>query len=97
MDAKLRHLQRIQRSDVWSNGPAPEILIVADAYQKQLSNPRFYTIEWGGTEKYPLVARFTRFDFQQQVGDEYVIMWRDAPRHRLGVISGDEYILMFSD
>ena len=50
-----------------------------------------------GDDDKQLPAGFTHFEFEQIMGHEYVIMWRDEPRDRVGTIGADELVLMFSD
>jgi hypothetical protein len=73
-----------------------EIMTAAEAYATQAPGRRFYTIAWWGDDKKVMPAGFTRFDFQQVVGDDYVIIWRDEPRDRVGTIPSEELVLVFS-
>lgn len=72
-------------------------MTAAEAYNTQAPNRRFYTVAWWSDEEKPLPAGFTRFDFEQVMGNEYVIMWRTEPRDRVGTLSADELVLMFID
>ncbi|MEO8611419.1 MAG: hypothetical protein ABI690_26210 [Chloroflexota bacterium] len=75
----------------------PEIMTAAEAYNAQTPDRRFYTVAWWGNDKRPLPAGFTRFDFEQVMGSEYVVMWRTEPHDRVGTIPADELVLVFSD
>jgi hypothetical protein len=97
MTTKREELQYLQRQNNWLNGRVPEIMTVAEAYGAQAPDRRFYTVAWWGDEEKPLPAGFTRFDFEQVMGHEYVIFWRDEPRDRVGTLPADELVLMFTD
>lgn len=97
MNTKREGLEYIQRQNNWLNGRVPEIMTAAEAYAAQAPDRRFYTVAWWGDEAKQLPAGFTRFDFQQVTSHEYVIIWRDEPRDRVGTIPADELVLMFTD
>lgn len=97
MNTKREELEHLQRQNKWLNGRIPEIMTVFEAYASQAPSRRFYTVAWWGDDEKPLPAGFTRFDFEQVMGNEYVIMWRDEPRDRVGTLPADELVLMFSD
>lgn len=97
MNTKLEALEWLQQNSKWLNDRVPTIMTVAEAYIAQAPDRRFCTVAWWGDEEKPLPAGFTRFDFEQVMGNEYVIMWRDEPRDRVGTLPADELVLMFSD
>ena len=96
MATKLEALQEFQRGK-WMNDNIPEIMTVAEAYAAQGPSRRFCTVAWWGDEERWLPAGLTRFDFEHQLGNEFVIMWRDEPQDRVGTLPADELVLMFSD
>lgn len=96
MSAKREELEQLQRGK-WQNNRVPEIMTAVEAYAAQAPGRRFYTVAWWGDDEKPLPAGFTHFDFQVAAGSEYVIIWRDEPRDREGVIPANEYVLMFTD
>jgi hypothetical protein len=97
VNSKREGLEYIRRQNNWLNGRVPEIMTATEAYAIQAPHRRFYTVAWWGDEERQLPAGFTRFDFQQVMGNEYVIMWRDEPHDRVGTIPAEELVLMFSD
>ncbi|MEO8613313.1 MAG: hypothetical protein ABI690_35810 [Chloroflexota bacterium] len=96
MTTKQEALEELQRGK-WQNDRVPEIITAAEAYNTHAPDRRFYTVAWWGDDERPLPAGFTRFDFEQIMGNEYVIMWRTEPRDRVGTILADELVLMFID
>jgi hypothetical protein len=97
MDKQRAALEWLQQTGSWLNNRIPDIMTAAEAYEMQGVGRRFYTIAWWGDGETPMPAGFTRFDFEAVLGREYVIMWRDEPRDRVGAIPADEWVLMFSD
>jgi hypothetical protein len=93
MDKKQAALEWLNAQNNWIN---VEIMTAAEAYATQAPDRRPYTVAWWGDDEKPMPAAFTRFDFEQQMGNEFVIMWRDEPRDRVGTIPADELVLVFS-
>lgn len=96
MSTKREALEWLNKQNNWINGRVPEIMTAAEAYAAQAPERRSYTVAWWGDDEKPMPAGFTRFDFEQPLGNEFVIMWRDEPRDRVGTIPADELVLVFT-
>lgn len=94
MDAKEEQREAL-RSVAWINNQVPEILTAAEAYALQGAGKSFYGVTWWETDKKPIPAGFTRFDFYGQDGENFMITWHGEPCDRDDIIPAHDWVVIF--